>query len=88
MSRVLVPLDAAWPTAAKEPENYELYRCCPLFFMVNDWMVVAKEFLTANTWQLLAWGMHLVQIFIIGLLSLSPADRRKTDLPPNIWRGP
>lgn len=40
--------------------------------MVNDWMMVVKEFLTANSWQLVAWGIHLAQIFIIGLLSLRP----------------
>lgn len=35
-------------------------------------MVMAEEFLTANTWQLVAWRTHLAQIFIIGLLSLRP----------------
>lgn len=45
---------------------------CPLFFMVKDCVVVAKELLTANPGQLVAWGSRLAQIFIIGLLSLRP----------------
>jgi hypothetical protein len=45
-------------------------------------MVMAEEFLTANTWQLVAWRTHLAQIFIIGLLSLRPVDRRKSTYHP------
>lgn len=50
--------------------------------MVHDWMMVAQKLLAVNTWQLVAWGTHLVQIFIIGLLSLRPADRRKLTYHP------
>lgn len=50
--------------------------------MVNNWMMMTKEFLTANTWQLVAWGIHLTQIFIIGLTSLRPADRRRLTYHP------
>lgn len=49
-------------------------------------MMMAQKFLTVNTWQLVARGTHLVQIFVIGLLSLRPADRRKLTYHPGQGR--
>lgn len=45
-------------------------------------MLLAEGVLMVNVWLPVGSGAHLVQIFIIGLLSLGPADGRKlTDHP-------
>lgn len=45
--------------------------------MVDKWILLAEGVLMVNVWLPVGSGAHLVQIFIIGLLSLGPADGRK-----------
>lgn len=77
VSRVLRPLGSRLAHSCRETwgirrSSTGLAWYCPSFLMVHNWTMMAQKFFTVNTWQLVAWGTHLVQIFIIGLLSLRP----------------
>lgn len=87
VSRVLCPLGSRLAHSCQEAwgirrSSTGLAWYCPSLLTVHDWMMVAQKFLTVNTWQLVAWGTHLVQVLIIGLLSLRPADRRTLTYHP------